>query len=95
MTSDAIEWARGTGNTIEATFLSSCTLVATLSGRSATISPPITCSDSGITYLVGGTFTIAANGTATLDEKVTFSSGGVSCDSTATGSFTKYVPPQR
>ena len=91
-TSDTIDWALGKGSTVETTFLTACTLVATVSGRTASISPPIACSDSGVDYTISGSFSIAADDTGSIDEQVTFTASGVKCTSRATGTFTRYVP---
>ncbi|HEX4338406.1 MAG TPA: hypothetical protein VH062_21015 [Polyangiaceae bacterium] len=93
MTEDSIQWTTGGTDYVRAVFQGACSLEAALSGRALTISPPITCTDSGITYLISGTFTVGANGTAALDESVTVTTNGVVCNVTATGTYTKYVAP--
>jgi hypothetical protein len=85
--SDIIEWTLS-GSTLETTF-TSCTLKATVSGRTATISPPVTCNDNGITYVISGSFSIGSDGKGSLVEVVTVGNSGTSCTLTGRGTYTK------
>jgi hypothetical protein len=87
---DEIDWDAGpSAGTIQTYFaLANCTLVATVNGKVATLSKT-TCTDSGITYVISGTFAIQTDGSARLLETATLSSSGVVCTLDASGTFTK------
>ncbi|HVW27552.1 MAG TPA: hypothetical protein VHC69_19440 [Polyangiaceae bacterium] len=88
---DSIEFEAGSGGTVTTTFLG-CTLVGTIAGRTATISPPVTCDDNGIEYVISGSFAIQTDGDGSLVEIVTFTTSGVTCTLTGKGVYTKFTP---
>jgi hypothetical protein len=92
MSSDKIEWMLGTGGSLVTTFLDTCVLMASLKGNVVSISPPVTCDDNGLVYMISGSFTLQADGRASLVEVVTFTSSGITCTLTGKGLYTKFVP---
>ena len=88
--SDELDWATGPKAGTIQTFVAaaSCTVVANVSGKVATL-PKTTCMDTmGFTYVISGTFAIQADGSARLLETVTISMAGLTCIIDATGTFT-------
>lgn len=89
----SITWSAGAAGHIQAELVGKCVLDATVSGSTANAADQ-TCNDNGLSYVVGGTFTVHPDGTAQFAEHVRVSGAGINCNGTLTGPFTKFVPAQ-
>ena len=84
----SITWSAGASGHIQAELIGKCVLDAKVNGKTATASDQ-TCADNGLTYVVGGTFILQADGTARLNEHVKVTGRGVNCTGTVNGPFQK------
>ena len=85
----SITWSAGSAaGHIQAELIGKCVLDAKVNGKTATASDQ-TCTDNGLTYVVGGTFSIQSDGTARLNEHVRVTGRGVSCTGSVNGPFQK------
>ena len=89
----SITWSAGAAGHIQAELVGKCVLDATVNGTTANAADQ-TCNDNGLSYVVGGTFTLRPDGTAQFAEHARVSGRSMNCNGTLTGPFQKFVPAQ-
>jgi hypothetical protein len=89
-----LTWSAGASGHIQTELVGKCLLDAQVTGNIA-LAADQTCTDNGLKYTVGGTFTIQPDGTARLAEHVTVIGNGLNCSGTMTGVYKAYVPSIR
>jgi hypothetical protein len=89
----SITWSAGAAGHIQAELVGKCVLDAKVNGNIANAADQ-TCNDNGLSYTVGGTFTVQPDGTAQFAEHARVSGRGIYCNGTLTGPFTKFAPAQ-
>ena len=95
LTNDAfgttLTWSAGASGHIQTPLVGKCVLDAKVTGNIA-LAPDQICNDNGLTYTVGGTFTLQPDGSARLAEHALVIGKGLNCSGTVNGTYKTLVP---